>query len=701
MKEYKKWSGVSRVEPKVDGVYARIEKDGARTKTGKPIQTVPHVTKALRKHFKKNPKSVVEGDLHRQGQSFEKTLGKFRGGRGKKLKLYVHGEDKPSRLTRHVKRVGGKVVKDEKGLQKVHEKHLRKSFEGSVVKRGGVARKMKPKFDEELPVVGSRLRKDGKAGVVSVKGKDGKIFKVQGSAGESARAKKGGRVTVIYQKSGGGAIRGGRLKAVRNRDFSYEFASARKSRRVLDAVKKVIKKTAKKVPKEVRRGAVLGSVVPFPGATVVGAGVGGAAVLKRAVENVVRKKTGRPYRMFDSAARVMNLQPKDVKQLKRDKIEKTRDVVDIASKVATAGAAVGAGVAVSKLAKSANSEIKRAGKAVTSAADRTSAKSVVGELGKRGKKHVKKAFPTVTRVARALTKHRKIRLESHEFAGRDQLKEKGSNRYVNPLHVASGQRTGYYVSDSKQKSVDLPVKHGQVIRAAYNKGKKIERIGGRAGRMARDAKDVVTGKERRKDAAGRKKKREWEKSWAKKAAGSALAGAGVLAYAGALKKNPNLRLKNKSANKVAKRVLGKNHNKKLRTVHNNTVRGARKRVNKVVPDTFADFSEIDAMIDNHLIEFDAARSAGWDVRDPRGRSARVFAPGSKTRSRRNKRWHEKAENERKLWKGAVVGGVVAGAALPKGVKAVKRTGNKVLAKRSAKKLLKDAAKKVVKFPNAG
>ena len=60
-----------------------------------------------------------------------------------------------------------------------------------------------------------------------------------------------------------------------------------------------------------------------------------------------------------------------------------------------------------------------------------------------------------------------------------------------------------------------------------------------------------------------------------------------------------------------------------------------------------------------LISFDIhAAVNGWDVRDPRGRSARVFAPGSRQRARREKVWHEKVDNIRRI---AVVGGVAAGA----------------------------------------
>lgn len=49
----------------------------------------------------------------------------------------------------------------------------------------------------------------------------------------------------------------------------------------------------------------------------------------------------------------------------------------------------------------------------------------------------------------------------------------------------------------------------------------------------------------------------------------------------------------------------------------------------------------------------------WDVRDQRGRSARVFAPGARPRERREKAWHERVDNIRKL---AVAGAVAAAGA---------------------------------------
>lgn len=63
-----------------------------------------------------------------------------------------------------------------------------------------------------------------------------------------------------------------------------------------------------------------------------------------------------------------------------------------------------------------------------------------------------------------------------------------------------------------------------------------------------------------------------------------------------------------------------------------------------------------------LHAFDDPLDVGWDLRDARGRSARVFAPGSKARDRRPKQWHERIDNERKLWAGAALAGTAAGAA---------------------------------------
>jgi hypothetical protein len=45
----------------------------------------------------------------------------------------------------------------------------------------------------------------------------------------------------------------------------------------------------------------------------------------------------------------------------------------------------------------------------------------------------------------------------------------------------------------------------------------------------------------------------------------------------------------------------------------------------------------------HIVSLDMG---GWDIRDPRGRSARVYAPGARRRERREKSWGEKIDNIR-------------------------------------------------------
>jgi hypothetical protein len=91
-----------------------------------------------------------------------------------------------------------------------------------------------------------------------------------------------------------------------------------------------------------------------------------------------------------------------------------------------------------------------------------------------------------------------------------------------------------------------------------------------------------------------------------------------------------------------------------------------------------------------LIAFDYS-APDWDVRDQRGRSARVFAPGSQARDRREKYWHERTSNIRKLALAgalaAAAGGGAAGYKLGQmqGVKAALRTrARKAAATRAAR-----------------
>jgi hypothetical protein len=616
-----------------------------------------------------------------------------------------------------------------------------------------------------------------------VQGRDGKVFKAQGSAAETARAKSGDKATVVYQKSSGGSVRGAKLKSVRNREFevrdfeadprlarvgvsgfnqpkktpghakkshvvvvkeggkvkvvrfgeqgakvnqtvaqrkafksrharninrgkmsaaywadkvkwspsntvnkkpaaeSREFAVGVKKdrfKRILKVVakrgQKKTKKVAAKLPIEVRRGAVMGAMIPVPGALPAGAALGGAVVAKGAVERAVRKGTGRPYRLFeamdvgfDNKNKVMNLQPKDVKRLKtqevkikRDALSKTRDAVDIGSKVAVGGGVLAGGLAVKK------------------AADKFNSKAVADQISKSAKGKVKDAFPGFSKVVRAMVKKRKmVKFEAHEFGKAGQLRDQKTNQYADPFKAYRGKQK-VYQRDVLGKPVNIESvawTDRQVIGAAINKGKKVARNTGRASRFARDAKDVATGKERRKDAAGRKKKREWEKSYVKNAAATAAGGAAVIGYNATLKKNPKLKTKNKTINKGLKKVLGGYYGKGAETVDRSIKTRAwnarRKAIGKIGRVTSKYFGS-----EGEVLEFDStAARAGWDVRDPRGRSARVFAPGSKRRNRREKHWHEKKENQKKIWAAGTVAALLAGGAV--GARIARRSGASV------------------------
>lgn len=329
---------------------------------------------------------------------------------------------------------------------------------------------------------------------------------------------------------------------------------------------------------------------------------------------------------------------------KRDGLEKARDVAIIGGSAAAAAGGVVAARQSRKVAR-------KAAETMDQLKPGNIARAGIGAVKRKAKDSIGKHFPTFVKAGKAVRKvfstpaSRLI-----EFGGRDQLKEVNSNRYGDPLKAAAGLQKVYTRKDGSGNPVieDLPLAHAQTVKAALRKGEKISRVASRGGRLAKDVVQTIKGTPRAKDAAGRSKKREWEKSWFREGVKKAAIGAGVLGYYGALRKSPRLRKK-----------------------HQAGVKWASEKANKLVPDLVprASFSTPAS----RLLQFDAdANAAGWDVRDARGKSARVFAPGSRKRERREKKWHEKTENERKLWKaglaatavGAAAAGLAVGKRLP-------------------------------------
>ena len=243
--------------------------------------------------------------------------------------------------------------------------------------------------------------------------------------------------------------------------------------------------------------------------------------------------------------------------------------------------------------------------------------------------------PLLKKALRLAAKVRLVR-----FGGAQQMRGQGK-RFVDPLDVASGTTKAYHTDEHGNESeVHVGVRHAQVVRAALNKGRSIHRYGKRVGALGSDAVGALAGRTK-VDERGRPVKREWEKSWFKNAVGTAAVAGGLLTHAHIMKRNPAYRAKVQGA-----------------------VVGAKKRMNRVVPDLFPLPKDLAAKVrllcfraQQRAIHFDMPASmAGWDVRDPRGRSARVFAPGSRRRERREKQWHERVDNIRKV---AVIGSAAA------------------------------------------
>jgi hypothetical protein len=196
----------------------------------------------------------------------------------------------------------------------------------------------------------------------------------------------------------------------------------------------------------------------------------------------------------------------------------------------------------------------------------------------------------------------------------------------------------------------------QLVNAMHNKARGIRVNVQRGSGLAGDTTAVLQGKDRERDASGRIKKREWEKAWFRNAVTTAgltvagLAGAGAWRYG---RMNP--------ASTLGKFVT--NTESGVRKTKDDLKRGLGGLM-KGADDLTGKKNLVAKILSaklQRLREFDLfARESGWDVRDPRGKSARVYAPGSRTRVRREKYWHEKTENQRKIMIAAGVGAAAIG-----------------------------------------
>ena len=142
--------------PKLDGVFARATKDGIVSKSGKPLD-LPHISKRLKRHFRKNPEAVLEGEVFRKGKGIEEIAGATRAGgaAAKSLRLHIFpkdGEKRPWSIGA-VRRVSSKPVATDGDVQARFQKALKRGHEGLIVRSAdGQASKLKPQADAEWPV---------------------------------------------------------------------------------------------------------------------------------------------------------------------------------------------------------------------------------------------------------------------------------------------------------------------------------------------------------------------------------------------------------------------------------------------------------------------------------------------------------------------------------------------------------------------
>lgn len=183
----------------------------------------------------------------------------------------------------------------------------------------------------------------------------------------------------------------------------------------------------------------------------------------------------------------------------------------------------------------------------------------------------------------------------------------------------------------------------------------------RSKRLAQDVSDVARGRGRRKDLAGREKKRVWESARFKEGMLDAAVVAGLAsgAYIAANRKGKGRRGLKKAAKedfdwlkKTLSTPIGK------RNARNRIVRSVRRRVmgfealrEKTGPE--------------RLLEF--ASKEDWEITPVSRRVARVRAPGARKRNRREKTWSEKKANRDKIAMASTIGGILASGLVVRGM----------------------------------
>jgi hypothetical protein len=254
------------------------------------------------------------------------------------------------------------------------------------------------------------------------------------------------------------------------------------------------------------------------------------------------------------------------------------------------------------------------------------------------------------------------------FYDKTQPRLKGTNTFA-PVLGSLARRDELVDADGNP----FQMTNHHVASAAWREGKKYRVGAQRTYRVGRDISDVIQGKPKE---PGRK--REWEKAWVGNAIAAGAVGLGALGVVGLRRyaRMPGnagkglskmvLKAEDKIASAkdaVVKKVgdfvdagIGKMGLKENGAAATATKAAKGPKRSKVVPGNFSSLQK--------QIQFDIwAQERGWDLRDARGKSARVYAPGSRRRVRRLADWKETKEGQRKILIGAGVAGGLAATAI--------------------------------------
>lgn len=251
-----------------------------------------------------------------------------------------------------------------------------------------------------------------------------------------------------------------------------------------------------------------------------------------------------------------------------------------------------------------------------------------------------------------------------EFGKADQPRYAANKQYADPLRAYGSSAT---LVDAAGNPSHLT--QSQLVNAAWRSGQGLRKWGKRTSNLVQDTADLVTG---RPKPAGRK--REYEKEWFRNTVATAAGAGSLLGHAVLRRKIPAYRMKTDAVEAKVRSVIAKGRKKLDGTL------GLGRRVRLVLLDA-------------------RAAEVGWDVRDPRGKSARVFAPGAQRRQRRPAEWHETKDGQRKIIGGLGLAGTLAGVGA--GVLIGKRIGAAAKLRRKAGISRGYMKQKITRFPEEG